>query len=381
MFSLLITIKRDYLIKITGALLKITVILMCLQSCLSNTGSPEDGSEIDFGELSQISFQLDSLSSNSNQLYQKVGDELYVMNQYINGIDKYSLKTGKLNDRILLNKEGADGIPFLDGFYVFNADSILVFSERNVDGLFLKDGTPSSRVSDYVSLDRRVLNHHIATALPVMAYDGKLFIFNLPFGGEIDNIYQTLDYVVDFKLDTTYFIKSTKKLQDLSQYPGQFSFAARCLVPDRGEIVYTYQFSDRLMIYNLERSDFTEKSLMAPSIGEVKFNAGFKTDEEIYLANNLYGAVVWNSYTKHLYRFVQHAVGSNDRSRSLLDQPISVLIADSAYTFQKEVLLTPTSKFLIKDFWFSDEGLMISSANFNNIEIDEDEMSFSVLNY
>lgn len=374
----IIILRTPHLSWITCALIKSTVIIVSLQACSSGQSSDKVGDRNLLKANSTVVFSLDSVASNSNQLYQRWEGNLYVMNEFFNSIDIYSLDSMQLVDRIMFDKNGSEGIPQIDGFYVFNQDSIIVFSERNADGVFLKGGKPSSRVSDYVHLVQRSLNHHIGSALPVMAYDGKLYLYNLPMGGEIDKVYQALDFVIDFENDTTYFIKSTKTLDELKAYPEQFRFPTRCLIPEKGEIVYAYQFSEELLVYDIESGAFEIKGLSAPSIGKPSFNGGFKSDTEIALNNDLYGAFVWDDDLDRLYRFVNHSTGGE--GSDWLDQPVSIVISDSNFTFQKEMFLTPVSDFLTKDFWFSDEGLMISNANFNNESLDEDAMPFTLVN-
>jgi len=363
---------------------RVTVFLILSAFLLGCDKNQKTALSADNRRPPELTFPLDSVSANYNKLYQAVetstGTSLYVLNPYINGIDVYDVAGQIHYKRIILSTTGPLGIKKITGFYVFSADSILVFSDKSLNGLFLINGKPSKRVSDYISFDEPRANFHIASAVPVIAYKRKLYIYALPFKRDpAFSRFQDLDYVLDFENKKVDRVFSRLLYEDVQKW-GSLSLPTRCLNPNMGTIVYSYPFLDELLIYNIESKEYGQKKLNSSYFSDAtRPLAGYSDKRKALLENNYYDALVFNSYTQRYYRFSRQyidALSITGEPNTVYNQPVSIIVADAELNKLEEVKLSPPEQYLIKDFFVTKNGLYISSANNYNEDIHEDSLSF-----
>ena len=343
----------------------------------------------DEGRLIEISFELDSVTSNYNQFMETVsginGIELFVMNPYINGIDIYNVKEHSLVQRLIFPNEGPNGIETIAGFHVFNRDSILVFSQKSLDGLFVINGKPGKRVSDFIELEPRYANFHIATAVPIIEFDQKLFLYAFPLKRDPDfSDYHDLDVVLDFDKKHVERVFSDLLFEDVQKW-GKLRFPTRCLDPVNGKLVYSYPFMDELLLYDIRDKTIRRKIMKSKFFDNVTQPQKNYASKNAFLRENwYYDAMVYNSYTNRYYRFARHYIDENSllgEKRTVNHQPISIIVADDQFRVLDELILTKPTKYLMKDFFTTGSGLYISNANKYNDEVNEDYMSFYLINY
>jgi hypothetical protein len=308
------------------------------------------------------------------------GQELYVLNRYINGIDIYNFESLKLSRRIIMEPDGPLSISSISGFYVFNKDSILVFSNKFLDGIFVINGVPKARVSDYIDLEQKAANFHIASGLPIYEYDGKLFIYMLPFKRSPEfSEYHDLDIVLDFKNNSVYRVFTDIKFSEIQKY-GMLRFPTRCLNEEDGLLLYSYPFLNDLIIYDINTEKIERRSMSSEKFNKPLANLNVNPNSNAYLLeNNYYDAMIFNEKAKMYYRFVRNETDSKDlmgNEKTSYDQPVSIIVADDNLNVIEEINLSPPNKYLVKDFFFNHNGLFISNSNVNNSDIEEDYMSF-----
>ncbi len=158
-------------------------ILFLICSCGSSTDSQHSENQF-LVNTKTVKLPLDEKSTYEFYIFQVVGDTLLVLNQVNYSLDIYSLSNEKLIHRIIVEREGDNGIERLNTFYYHNQDSIFLFPQFLMKNSLIVDinGIIKGRIShkEFNSDIDGMINHVGIPSVPSVIFGNELHFSVFP---------------------------------------------------------------------------------------------------------------------------------------------------------------------------------------------------------
>lgn len=338
-----------------------------------------------------VSIPVDSNTSIDNnllKLYEENDFEyLVIQNQFSNSIQYYSLDNGKLVNEIFIEREGPKGLE-LHGFVIPNKDSIIVFEKFTSKGFIIN---PQGDFIDYLYLNGSMggLNHASMNRTPDLLIGDKISLFVFPGlnynDSRLFNGYYTFEFQYDIKNQTYRYLPiSWPEIYQDNIWGFYHTYPSR--VKGKGNtIVYSFGIDHNIYVLH-ENGSITMHEARGDLIEErinPLANSPTNNRDEVfaYLNRGAYMCIIYDKFRDVYYRIAGHQTEYNNNlgvTENVYRKPYSVIILNSSFEKIGETRLEPVENFSVKDFFVGKKGLYIQSSNYNNSELNENEMKFNL---
>jgi hypothetical protein len=371
------------------------LLFISLTSCLTKDQKQtiDAASENLFNIVDTVSFHLDKSTSFRTLFLQatvdSAGNDLLIfLSDRKPSIQFYDVKKQQLVSEIFLEKEGPNGIGSPTGLLYISMDSIFVVSSSHYRvSLINKSG---KLLRNYRVLEGTTYNDNTGlirpfTTSPPFKIGNKIYFNTAP-----DRDVYKASYFLG-KVNLTLDIE-TGKFEYINNYPQQFENGvwgvaavnyATDYNPITKDFIYSFAISDSLYTYNtgtLEKEAHLATSKFIGTRIKPMPKPDNEHDLEYALETPYYHAIIYDKYRDVYYRFVRHSISFIDdksgKPNGFHEKPISIIVLDKDFNRIGETTLVADT-FLDYIYFLTKDGLFISNGNFENPDLDEDQMVFT----
>lgn len=320
------------------------------------------------------------------QIYEdSLNTYLTLLNSYNNSIYLYDNRNQKLVKRISYDKEGANGILGMGGYYIKNMDSIYIYNRPLLE-ILLTDST--GKVKEHISLrslDADWINtypqYDLSSACPIFEKNGKLILTGFsPFAIK-ESLLNNFRY-------TAYIDIKSKQVEFHHTYPMNLYgddmnwddpvfMQMYCAISPDGNLIHSFPISHDLIINKFASDDSTVVyggCNVASTISSIDWDL-FKTQKtptELvflhYLKQDLYGAIIYDPWRKVYYRFMQKGILNASTKNSMDEKQIVLILFDDKFNYLGEKMIGNGKNWYISNAFVTDRGLNIQYLDQNDIE-------------
>ena len=345
------------------------------------------------------SFVLDENTSTMLSFLQYVhGDTLQrlsFLNSYSNSIYLYNAIDGTFLDSIRFDKEGADGVGTIQGYYYYNDDSIFIYPYAE-GRVYLADSHGKVQeiyhlydVDGVVSDTTRFLPvPYMETRLPMFYHSGKLLLS----GGLLvdtslerkDNTFVCISYDVCSK--NSHYAVSYPEMYRKYNWGSDFFYRqpSMTMISD-GELLFSFAADHNLWRYNpvtgqcdsLYAGSCNINEIVPLSLEKKEFPDEVPAEliSEWYYSQPSYESVYADPY-KGLYYRIARLPNSAHKPNTFNDKPVVVIVLDRNLNYVGEERLPEGVPYDTFNVYVSPEGLNIHIYNSK----DEDHATFYTYN-
>lgn len=376
------------------------IFIFILTACTNNTISIENTKKGEMKstyflqELSQKNFPLDSETAHKptyTQLYKDGSGKLIfsLLNEYNNSIYFYDYQNQNQIKKIHYDKEGPNGILKPVGYYIKNMDSIYVYDMMKFE-IVLTDSSSicKQRIALKTTMDNKwsLYNpqYYFTTVNPILENNNNLYLtgyapFSLP----------------DKNLDSFCFLTTinlkTGEIKNQYKYPkelygnnynwegGYFTLIYPCFSMDSVSIC-SFPISHNIYLYNKKNGKTKKIYAGSNNAGTIKSidheqrRTPNQLIEEKFLAQDLYGPILYDSYRNFYYRFMLNAMPGSTTNRNREDKELTIIIIDKNFNYLGEQIVGKLKRWNWENAFVSPEGLNIEYVNYE--DIDETYLSY-----
>lgn len=344
-----------------------------------------------------LQFRLDTETAPKSeyiQLYQD-GSNVYLtlLNAYNNSIYIYDYKNNNFLERISFEKEGSDGILGIEGYYIKNMDSIYIYNKLLME-IVLADSAGS--VKEHIPLGIRVqsdwTNHYpqfdFSTVCPLFEKSGKLIISGFtPFSIEksfLENFRYTAYMDMNSKQVEFYHVYPMDLYGDVNWDDPFFMQIFYAISPDN-KMVHSFPISHNLYI-NEFGSDAVATVYggcnVASTISSIDWDLTksqkIPTESLLihYLEQDLYGAILYDSWRKVYYRFMQKGILNATTKNAINEKQIILILFDDKFNYLGEKNIGNGVNWYIPNAFVTEKGLNIQYIDQSDME--EEYLKFKI---
>lgn len=328
------------------------------------------------------------------QIYRdSLNDYLTLLNSYNNSIYIFDNSNQKLIKRISYDKEGANGILGMGGYYIRNMDSIYIYNRPLLE-ILLTDST--GKVKEHISLRNLDIDwtnnypqYDLSSVCPILEKNGKLILTGFsPFAIK-ESLLKKFHY-------TAYIDINSKQVEFYHKYPMNLYgddmnwddpvfMQVYCAISPADNLVHSFPISHNLIINKFGSDEETivyggcNSASTISSIDWELFTAQ-KTPTELvllhYLKQDLYGAIIYDPWRKVYYRFMQKGISDASTKNSMDEKQIVLILFDDEFNYLGEKMIGNGKNWYIQNAFVTDKGLNIQYLDQNDIE--EQYLKFKV---
>ncbi|MGM0579196.1 MAG: DUF4221 family protein [Bacteroidota bacterium] len=356
-------------------------------------GTPQEYKELfSFQPTKQLKIEIDEFSPyrtfNSQLINEDSNDPILIWeNEPLNALEFYSLNDQKLVKRMKIKRRGPNGINGpIRGFEYLAKDSILVSNGRRYEFYLIDEkGLPYEKYEVYPEGSERV------SSIPIV-YDNKPIMYSFPYvyiASKPDN-----DYNSEGWWDGNLLLKinlQNKKFEYLLNGPekyfdkihGAFFSHNSTVMNEDKEIVISYPIDSDVAIFNPKNQNVEWKYGGSKHFHEIpdwnKPASG--QSEKFYIESDSYREIIYDKWRDVYYRFAYRKVDYTDKNGAKVNWNYkfpSIIILDKELKKIGEYDL-PKDTYYTRNTFVGEKGLYISINHEENLEADENYLSFQLL--
>lgn len=318
-------------------------------------------------------------------------DLLTFFNSYNKSIYIYDYANSIYIKSIHYENEGSNAILRPIAYHIKNMDSIYVFDMMKIEVALtdslghVKDRIPLKNSSD-TNWALYYPQYSLSTINPFIERDEKLILTGFaPFSIPSENI--------DKFLFTAYVDLRTNQIEYHHKYPkelygynfnweGALATMVYSSISADGKLIHSFPVS-----HSLYFSDFqSEKSSkvyagsnFASTIHSIDHEQRRTPNElimENYLQDDMYGAIIYDSYRKMYYRFLLHGIPNVTNSMPTNEKPVGIIIMDEKFNYLGETIIGTEKEWNWTNSFVTREGLNIEYVNIE--DVNEDFLTFNI---
>ena len=272
-----------------------------------------------FKPFDLVEISLDSTTMMFNKSLQfsdkLLSPTLIILNKALNTLQYYNLDTKKLYKKVKIESEGENGVGIVASFYCHTQDSIFVFTRGDYKVALINDkGVIKNKYyvgrnsKGYSGLPIGEYNHDIVLE------DNNLYTVVAPDLNPAQNSFidkSLLFSKTNLKDNKTQYFVNYPSIYQKNSYPLQFLTPCETYKTNH-EVVFSFPSDNFIQKYNLkDLAQPTALPCKSEYMSEVKplDKKNYLNPElnfEHYVNNSSYERVIWDSFRKVYYRFVQH---------------------------------------------------------------------------
>lgn len=346
---------------------------------------------------SEKKFALDSVTATKTPFMQIYTDSsgirnLTLLNPYNNSIYFFNYDNSSYLGKISYAREGANAILSIAGYHIIDMDSIYIYNRPPVE-IVLADssGIIKNRItlhSSEKSWSKHYPQYIFNTVNPFIENE-----HNLIFSGF--SPFSIQDSLIDkFHITACLNLKNSK-LDFINLYPSSLYgnnanwddplfMQTYSIISPNGELINSFPPSHDLYITNFKSGKLKTVyggSNIAKTITSIDWDLsiGRTPDQKIvehYLNQDLYGGILYDSWRKVYYRFMQQGLTNATIRTPLTSKPIIVIIMDEQFNYLGETLIGTGENWNWKNSFVTEEGLNIEYLDTK--DVDEKFMNFKI---
>ena len=318
---------------------------------------------------------------------------LTFVNPYNNAIYFYDYEKSAYSGRIIYAREGPNGILHAEGYYIKNMDSIYVYDRPRME-VSLTDS--SGFVKQRISLNNRSVDrmwgyyypqYFVSAVNPLIEYQGKMIMTGCAPSSVADSLIRKFRFTccIDFKNGSTEFIHTYPEELYGSNFNWKDIFLTGVFreISPNGEWLYSFPVSHD--IYITHPNDATYKTVYAGSnvagtIQSIDWKG--RTPNDIIhthiLQQDLYGAILYDSYRNVYYRFMLQGIPHATLENRISDKLVVVVLMDEQFNYLGETILGTGEEWNCENSFVTSEGLMIEYIDLS-MNSEEEYLIFKTL--
>ncbi len=369
--------------KITKVVFFKTSILLAffllLLSCRDANKELKDGR---FKVIKSLKIDIDSVTPQVFTVSQKLDNKLFILNQKNTSIDVYDFKDGGiLQKRIILKKEGIDGVGVINDFLVHTQDSIFLLNCYGYKVFLVND--KGKIITKYNLLKNKVGKE---TAMPdpfpwhkMVFFKKNLYISSVPDSNPFQKDYYEKEQNLIVLNTENHFFDIKVGFPDIYKnkiYPYALSSFSRAFSTSKKSFFYSFFADENIIVYDYEHKN--KKSYIANSkylkkVENLKKEILDETSNNI-IANKLsfFNFIHYDSYKDLIYRFFSLKVQQQDKQI----EKLGVIVLDKNFKIIGDFLINDKKKYNILQPFFTPEGMWIQRLTDNEDELVYDLVEF-----
>ena len=370
------------------------LIILFLFGMLACTGEKKEGFSHELVKSDKKkSFSLDDNTRyNAFYLYtfndNRGKEYLSFLNYRSNQILFYDFETGDFQFKTEMNREGADGISLISGYYIKDFDNMYVTS-YDFPGIIKID--TSEHIVQKIPYGTTSQGYTIVPSyapssrpfIPPVFVGDKLFITQIP----ADHIYPAAKTPVSVSIDT---LNGTSE-----EYPFTFGQALADLQQNKEtrfsrtfngkNFIYSFYADENIYVASIDHKEILKVNAKSKYIDAVKFKSP-PEDANLAVKHSLetacYGDLIYDKYRDVYYRFVYPETELEDNKQWIGNalfgrKKFSIIILDNKFNRIGETLF-PEAIYNSYVFFIHKDGLYISSDYQINYDQPEDAINFEL---
>ncbi len=293
----------------------------------------------------------------------------------------------QISKKINFNSTGPNGVGTPKYIKVINWDSIFVFRYQTTD-IFLADSAGKIKTKWKINkFNENIMTTTGSYYFPVYFRKNKLYAHAITPDYAFTDEFWTRTNELVFNIKTNkvtnkagFFCETLKKGINY----GGYSMNPYRIITNSSEIVYSFSVDNKLYIYNdsilLETVECRSKHVKEDAPKPSKKLTGYNYDDdaayEVQRAS--YHFLYYDKFRDLIYRVVFHASDLYDKHGNkvkVYDKPFSIQIINNKYELIGEVDF-PGNTYFIKNIIPVPEGVLISTSNEKNPNLQEDRLQF-----
>jgi hypothetical protein len=287
--------------------------------------------------------------------------------------------------RVQIPTEGPNGLAAVQGLHFVDSAHIYLYEKYQPKYIVTNwKGEKLEKVKFATPDSMPLFNHFGVSANRNIVLDDKIYftvneLVNVKFDQEGFLDQYSSEYVYDIKADSLYVLTTASYPIEYGgkAWPNFFPYY-KCEADKK--IIFSWPASDSLLVYDTQLGTSTRK--YAGSKFTKNLTSIINSDqnqmviEDAEFKTYSYGNIIFDSYQKVYYRILNHPI-KEGLTKSWDNFTYSIIILDENFRKVGETALddrkmAPYVNFISKD------GIYLSSHNFNNPELSEDEMNFTL---
>ncbi len=331
-----------------------------------------------------ISFPLDSITTNSTNCIQYIENDntksFSFLNEYNNTIYVYDYDTKEFKNKILLEKEGDNGVGKITGYKIHNKDSIFTYS-YNESKLSIIN-CQSKIINSFKLLNENNIKYPPSpkgiTTVPINFIRNKIY-----FGGSIAGEYKDetknnrpIMVSLNLKNGATNFLYNYPDLYLNSNWGGAlFRWITYDYDSINDKFIFSFPASHDIQIVSTDFSDskdYYSGSQMFGSIKPMDISKSIfskRKRRKHYATTPSYGPVIYDKYKNLYYRLTDLPVPEKDYKFGVNDvKHTSIVVLDSDFKWLCEQKL-PEFSHSSHEFFVNENGLHLKKFNDNENHI------------
>lgn len=378
------------------------VLFLLIVSCTDNVMSVKNNKEGKLQATYQLVakrdkvFHLDSETAPRPPYTQIFEDSLKrqiltLLNPYKNAIYFYNYEDSEFVKKIVYPREGANAVLKLSGYYIKNMDSIYIYNmpmteiclTNSLGGvnnrISLRGNTPDwpnyypqyllETVNPFIHIgDQLLLTGQSFTSIPSVNIDKFRFVAYINMRNnnvEFHHIYPEEIYGSN------------------SNWEGGLPTQVYPTLTPNNELIFSFPVSHNLYRTNHNSEIYTKTyggSNIASTIHSIDFDDLVNTPNELiienYLGEDMYGAILYDSYRKMYYRFLLQGIPNATVNSVKEEKPISIIIMDDKFNYLGETIIGTGKTWNWRNTFVTKEGLNIEYLD--DKDINEDYLIFKI---
>ncbi len=369
-------------------------LFLLITSCTSNTINIENERA---GELkasfllienNEKKFRLDAETAPKPPFIQIIEDSLgkrilTFLNPYKNAIYCYDYTDSIYLNKFVYQKEGADAVLRLSGYYIKNMDSIYIYNMPMTEIIL---ANCAGKINNRISLRGNMPDwpnyypqYLLETVNPFIQINNKLRLTGQSFisipSANIDKF--KFSACVDMQNNQVEFQHTYPKeiYGQGSNWEGGLPTQVYPVLSPKGDLIYSFPASHNLYVAKLDSEIYTTiygGSNFATTIHSIDFDDITKTPDELiinnYMREDMYGAVLHDPYRKMYYRFLLKGVQNSNINAVKEDKPIIVIMMNEEFNYLGETVIGTGKEWNWTNSFVTREGLNIEYIDSNDID-------------
>jgi hypothetical protein len=320
------------------------------------------------------------------------GDYFTFYNRHNNSIYFYDYDSSKFIKKIHYEKEGANGVGDMQGYFYVNDDSIFVYSYWG-GTLHFTDSTSTVLSRIRVNEIKNTSNNYdtiypapyLQTATPIRKYENKFILCGF-VTGETDietTTNRPVCIVCDIENRTMEYIINYPEQYAKYNWAGGFTYRIPYVDINNETILISFSADHYLTSYSLKTRELKKHYAGSSSIKGIKSypeNKNFPCNEdkawEWYMYNPSYQNILYDPYKKLYYRIARLPVKEYNPGDNGNKKPTIIIVLDSNMNYLGEVRLPENIRYEVPNCFVSKDGFHIQVLTDN-----EDMLTFYTYNF
>lgn len=348
-------------------------------------------------ECGEKTFELDSVSAPKAIYMQflKMGGRnvLSFLNTYNASLYFYDYDTNEHISTYCFKQDFGNEIRKPGAYYIANEDSVFILdmAKMNLAILDYKKNLLLDKISlkgdEEKDWPSRLPQYNLCTANPIFRVENRIVLTGQLFWSIPSSEIETFLFSASIDVSSSdvkfYHCYPHELYGQDSNWEGGLQTTPYATVSPYGDFVYSFPPSHDLYIakpYSNTYKKVYGGSNYAENISSIDYQEKRETPQNMVLENyvqqDMYGPILYDQYQGVYYRFIYERLSNQQRSNSISDKNISIIVVDEDFHYLGEKRIGTGKNWNVRNSFVTQEGLNIEYLSPANQ--DEDYIVFKV---